>query len=962
MTRTLHFFCDSRPAEYILLLPALFIAFTLSAQSQLLRDINPHEDVASDEYSNLTVGGNKVYFIVNNTELWKTTGNTGGTVRIKPFDRIQSLTCNGSTAYFVADDGSGQGLWKTTGTFASTVKIKEFPLGWVSQLTVIGDVLYFSAYATGFGQELWRTDGTAGGTTMIRDIRPGKMGSDPASFVNVNGVLYFTANDGKTGHELWKSDGTASGTVLVKDVRSGDYRASAPEYLTNVNGTVFFVAFDDATGRELYKSDGTTEGTVRLADIRPGKSDPGIRNVTAVNNTLFFTANDGVHGHELWKSDGSAQGTVMVKDMTPGRNGSSRDGKPFMHPMGNFKSVFGLLYYTAYQGDTYYVCKSDGTESGTVPLFVATHAIAMPAPRFVPMGNSIYYFDASEDEDSYYEFHLYRMNADGSNPVIITTLQIQDFYTTYDPELVMLNNTLYFWGRDGIGEGFKLFRSNGAVGNRVLIKDVYKAGLGSSPNGFARMGDHVYFVAESELFEPRLWKTDGTSSGTSQLEGIDGTYGFVATSSHLYYTHGYPYGIWKTDGTTEGNVLVKSDLNIYSVFNLLAVGEKVFFEASPEGLWVTDGTSEGTVQLTAERTYWKEAAGNQLLFTIDRGNKVIELWRSNGTPEGTSHIRTFSGDRFPAVSPRAVSGNVLYFVADDGSSGNEVWRTDGTASGTWRMADLNANDDHLDGGEDDIRSLTVWNDHVYVSAFDNSNSWSLYKLNETTGNVTKIRSLNPIGQMIATPHRLHLFVNKQNDRYSETTHWVTDGSSEGTESISNEVYPNTIDYAVVDDVVYFRVHGNLWRSDGTACGTFAVDIRPTDPNQITLFGDRLIFSAFDPDYGFEPHVFSLADAPANPCGEPAFAMARLADDDAANALGIASYPNPFKTEISLNVRGDESDIIDVQVFTNSGFPVEKFSGLNANTDYRFGASWKPGHYILQVNISGKVTSQQVLKE
>jgi ELWxxDGT repeat protein len=37
---------------------------------------------------------------------------------------------------------------------------------------------------------------------------------------------------------------------------------------------------------------------------------------------------------------------------------------------------------------------------------------------------------------------------------------------------------------------------------------------------------------------------------------------------------------------------------------------------------------------------------------------------------------------------------MLYFRANDGSSGNELWRSDGTADGTLRVIDLNAGDGH----------------------------------------------------------------------------------------------------------------------------------------------------------------------------------------------------------------------------------------------------------------------------
>src|SRR5687768_4209693 len=231
---------------------------TLNGQSLLLKDINNSEDIQSNEFRALTRGYNKVYFVNNFNELWKTTGNVAGTVRLKEFSRIDKLAHIGQTLYFAADDGTGMELWKSTGTYASTVKVKDFAPGTSGgnpdHITDGNGIIYFTASTPGEGTELWKTDGTSAGTSMVKDIQPGRRGSDPKGLTFINGALYFSANDGKNGHEVWKSDGTAHGTFLLKDVRTGQYLGSTPDQLTNVNGTLYFVAYEATAGRELWKS------------------------------------------------------------------------------------------------------------------------------------------------------------------------------------------------------------------------------------------------------------------------------------------------------------------------------------------------------------------------------------------------------------------------------------------------------------------------------------------------------------------------------------------------------------------------------------------------------------------------------------------------------------------------------------------------------------------------------------
>src|SRR4051812_2447059 len=52
---------------------------------------------------------------------------------------------------------------------------------------------------------------------MVRNIKSGPGSSKPSDLTAIGNLLYFTAGDGAYGRELWRSDGTRAGTRMVAD-------------------------------------------------------------------------------------------------------------------------------------------------------------------------------------------------------------------------------------------------------------------------------------------------------------------------------------------------------------------------------------------------------------------------------------------------------------------------------------------------------------------------------------------------------------------------------------------------------------------------------------------------------------------------------------------------------------------------------------------------------------------------
>jgi ELWxxDGT repeat protein len=952
----------------------VLISQTSYAQVELVKDLNQNHDFLDFEYKE-SIEYNNLFFFTTQTELWRSNGSKTGTYLVRHFSQIRSLTVFNGLLYFAADDGNGMELWKSGGASYNTKLVKDINPGAAgstpSQFTAVGNTLYFVASTTANGTELWKTDGTGAATMLVRDIIIRGGSSNPSNLAGLNGVLLFSANDGSNGYELWRSDGSTTGTQLLKDIKPGSRASSNPAFLTPVNNVVFFIADDGVTGRELWKTDGTQPNTVLVKDIAAGTSTSFCNNLTALNGQLFFSANDRVHGEEFWKSNGTAEGTGMVKDLTPGPAGSGYKGV-FTARMTNFTAVNGRLYFTAYLGDNYYFWKSDGTESGTVTFMpVEFIGLAQLKTNFFAYRDNVYFINGSQI-GSYQAIAIMRESQTGE-VTKVTEQMLNDPYTTEPPLFARGGSYLFFSARLNSEQGHSLFSSNGtAAGTRQIADVVIIRNQPSNPSNFVKVGSDIYFTTTTDdnaTVSTSLWKSNGTEAGTIKLSSM-GQFGSLTDyngklifSGHQTSTEPFYADIFITDGTAAGTVpLGLANLGNYPPETipggLTVIGTKIFYTTYYGGLWVTSGGPP--TKLTSDPyVHIMVAAGNQLFFVGYDSIHGAELWRSDGTVAGTRMVEDINpGNGTSSPDQFAVRNGIAYFVAYDPGHGYELWRSNGTSAGTYRIKDIATNDTDINSL--DIGDLVATTDAVYFTT-----GGGLWVTNGTSAGTYRLAEVEISSPLIRSNNRIY-FVS---GNYNPLVLWKSDGTTESTGPVTDLVYTgfafynffDGLSYETIGDVFYFSFWGSvLWRTDGTACGTFQVDGTNNYPGPMRALGNTLLFGFNDAAVGRELFRLDTESIPDADCATLAASANGIEVRDEIGS-GISSYPNPFNDSFTLSVKGDSNQSYAAEIIDLRGNAVERKSELPFNKNHLLGRGLAPGFYILKVREVNRISTVKIIK-
>jgi len=411
-----------------------------------------------------------------------------------------------------------------------------------------------------------------------------------------------------------------------------------------------------------------------------------------------------------------------------------------------------------------------------------------------------------------------------------------------------VNGITYFRADDGT-TGIELWKSDGTSAGTTLVRDI-SAGSGSSaPTVLTNINGTLYFFANDGVNGNELWTSDGTSAGTTIVRDINpgsgsATAGTVALVNGVLYfaaSNGSTANgteLWKSDGTCAGTTLVR-DINPGTGSSFVS------------GITNVNGT---------------------LYFRANDGTTGIEVWKSDGTSAGTTFVKD--------INPGLINSNpnfftnvngTVYFQASDLVNGTELWKSDGTSDGTVLVRDI-----EIGSSNSNPSNLTNVNGTLYFSAAEATNGTELWKSDGTSAGTTLVRDIQP-SSTGSTPQ---YFSNmngtlyfRANDGTTGIELWKSDGTSAGT-TLVKDINPgssasNPATFRVFNEILYFQANNGtngleLWASDGTSAGTTLIgDINPgsgdSGPSGFTNINGTLYFGADDGTNGRE--LWRLEDLP-----------------------------------------------------------------------------------------------------
>lgn len=201
-----------------------------------------HGDLVQGNISWLSVIGGRLFFIRNESEIWRSNGGSSTLRSLGDFGPSAGLVGSGGNAYF---NVAGE-LWKSNGTTAGTVMVTD--VGGIDGMFDVSGTLFFTV-----GDTLYKSDGTEAGTV---EVDPGQEPNGFWEMAAIGTTAYYvgpsSTGDGSCLNEartLWRSDGTPAGTFEVSTTPSHCFF----QELTPVGGSLYFIAADDVHGIELWR-------------------------------------------------------------------------------------------------------------------------------------------------------------------------------------------------------------------------------------------------------------------------------------------------------------------------------------------------------------------------------------------------------------------------------------------------------------------------------------------------------------------------------------------------------------------------------------------------------------------------------------------------------------------------------------------------------------------------------------
>lgn len=376
--------------------------------------------------------------------------------------------------------------------------------------------------------------------------------------------------------------------------------------------------------------------------------------------------------------------------------------------------------------------------------------------------------------------------------------------------------------------------------------------------------DFVYIVTSditvtpSIAYNDKIWKSDGTTNGTSLVHAFESAPGF--TNAGVYYSvsgHRKNYSvngntlyfsaydstngkeIWKTDGTTAGTKMlkdIKAGTGSNQASGFCRIANTTLFIAQSTGfeskLWKTDGTTAGTEQIPVAEPFFivnqdMTKLGNKVIFFAHNTVDGYEPYVSDGTAAGTFMLKNINptGNSLTTQAMGLhlkMTDKYCFFIANNGTN-TALWRTDGTIDGTIEVISNVTN-----GISNTEYSSTDAENLWFVNYQGNNSAQQLYKSNGTIEGSSLLHSTLSFAQNLSIYKGNLWFQSRDIGSPANAELWKSDGVNT---NLAFEIEPmvvsgiglssNPFGFFELNNKLYFWGKGNngssknLYQFDGS---------------------------------------------------------------------------------------------------------------------------------------------------
>jgi ELWxxDGT repeat protein len=438
-----------------------------------------------------------------------------------------------------------------------------------------------------------------------------------------------------------------------------------------------------------------------------------------------------------------------------------------------------------------------------------------------------------------------------------------------------------------------LFLSQNFLAQEIMLfKDLNSGINGSSASNFRVVGDNLYFSALNRIYVSNGENSDANIISSTLKAGKP--HEGVVLNGSLYFPAQYDNQgeeLCVVNGNTGSLV---SDINpgvpFSNIKNLIEYQGKLFFSAdngvNGSELWVFDPTTN-VASLLKDIREDSPTSGigssisnmtiydNTLYFTAKSTSSGInELWKTEGTTATTVKVsvvmaRDNQDDLIATNIDHLIEfNNELYFSALATGVGKELWAYNGTNNSARLVKDIRS------GFVGSVpENFIKFNGELLLTArLTDGRGQQLYKTDGTSEGTILIKTLNPQGnttvymnQAFELNDKLYFTGLKGN----QPLLFSTDGTTINTLEVASLGTGSNTRLDFLKPVMYngkiYYLNDNedsnrgIWETDGLEnTGEEVVTDIFTDgynPQYLTVFNEKLYFTAQHPDYGIE--LFTL---------------------------------------------------------------------------------------------------------